>query len=124
MRRIGLSILALTAFLALIVPAGSANAYAVQYCAQVPIVNGTPPWGFQTGAPISGPTGSYARGHGDIDLNTDYVSGFLCQVFRVRHQPDRLIVMTVEHRLASGSCGRGYGSWRVSRCGLRSLRAW
>ncbi len=98
-RRLALSILVLTPFAALAGTARPADGYAVQYCSQVPIVNGTPPWGFHTGAPISGATGSYARGHGNINLDSGYVDGILCQVFRVRHQPDRLIIMTVEHHL-------------------------
>jgi hypothetical protein len=97
-RRMGLAVLVLTPLLALIAMTGSANAE-VQYCKQIPIVGGIPPWGFHTGQPISGPTGSYARGHGDIDLNANTVSGILCQVDRVRHHPDRLIIMTVEHHL-------------------------
>ncbi len=78
---------------------GAAAAPTVQYCAQIPVVGGIPPWGFHTGAPIIGPSGSFARGHGEINLATNTVSGILCQVDRVRHQPDRLIVMTVEHHL-------------------------
>ena len=89
----------LASLLALADVATSATAYQVQYCAQVPIVGGIPPWGFHTGAPITGPTGSYARGHGNINLAANTVSGILCQVDRVLHQPDRLIIMTVEHHL-------------------------
>jgi hypothetical protein len=85
--------------LALLSTAGSATAYPVQYCAQIPIVEGTPPWGFNTGSPITGRTGSYARGHGDIDLAANSVSGILCQVDRLPNQPDRLIIMTVRHHL-------------------------
>lgn len=70
-----------------------------QYCKQVPIVGGIPPWGFHTGNPITGATGSYARGHGNINLNTNTVSGIMCQVDRVRHQPDRLLILTVRHHL-------------------------
>ncbi len=99
MRRIGLALFVLTPLLALISMAGSATAYSVQYCAPIPIVGGIPPWGFHTGAPITGATGSYARGHGDINLAANTVSGILCQVDRARHQPDRLIIMTVEHQL-------------------------
>jgi hypothetical protein len=99
MRRFGVAVLVLSPALALIGLAGSASAYPTQYCAQVPIVGGIPPWGFHTGQPITGATGSYARGHGDIDLNRNTVSGILCQVDRVRHQPDRLIIMTVQHHL-------------------------
>ncbi len=77
----------------------SAVASSAQYCAQIPIVGGIPPWGFHTGAPITGATGSFARGHGDINLSANTVSGILCQVDRVRDQPDRLIIMTVERHL-------------------------
>jgi hypothetical protein len=98
-RRTGLAVLVLTPLLALISMAGSAAGSPVQYCAQIPIVGGIPPWGFHTGAPITRATGSYARGHGHISLSANTVSGILCQVDRVRHQPDRLIIMTVEHHL-------------------------
>ena len=50
-------------------------------------------------ASASGTRASHRRGHGDIDLAANTVSGILCQVDRVRRQPDRLIVMTVERRL-------------------------
>jgi hypothetical protein len=98
-RRAGIALLVLTPLLALIAMAGSAGAYSTQYCSQVPIVYGIPPWGFNTGSPITGATGSYSRGHGDIDLGANTVSGIMCQVFRVRNQPDRLIIMTVQHHL-------------------------
>ena len=109
--RIALVALALTALLALAGTAWSPSrseaprrsqvpsGYPVQYCAQIPIVGGIPPWGFHTGAPITGATGSYARGHGNISLAANTVSGILCQVDRVRRQPDRLIIMAVEHHL-------------------------
>jgi hypothetical protein len=98
-RKLGLWIVALACSLALTVEPGSATANSTQYCSQIPIVGGIPPWGFHTGAPITGATGSFARGHGDINLAANTVSGILCQVDRVRHQPDRLIIMTVEHHL-------------------------
>jgi hypothetical protein len=98
-RRAARAVLVLGFVLSLIGAGGSAAGYSVQYCAQVPIVGGIPPWGFHTGSPIAGATGSYARGHGDINLDANTVSGILCQVDRVRHQPDRLIIMTVEHHL-------------------------
>ena len=98
-RRIGVAVLVLTPLMALIGRSGSAAGYSVQYCAQIPIVGGIPPWGFHTGAPITGATGSYARGHGDINLAANTVSGILCEVDRVRHHPDRLIIMTVNHHL-------------------------
>jgi hypothetical protein len=108
-RRVGLAVLVLASSSALVGPVGSAGARSatsssatassVQDCSQIPIVGGIPPWGFHTGAPITGATGSFARGHGDIDLAANTVSGILCQVDRVRRQPDRLIVMTVERHL-------------------------
>jgi hypothetical protein len=98
-RCVRLAVLVLTPLLALIGAAGSSAGFPTQYCAQVPIVGGIPPWGFHTGAPITGATGSYARGHGDINLAANTVSGILCQVDRVRHQPDRLIIMRVRRHL-------------------------
>jgi hypothetical protein len=77
----------------------------VQYCAPIPIVGGIPPWGFHTGSPITGSTGSYARGHGDINLAANTVSGILCQVDRPRRGPDRLIIMTVGHHLVHHAHG-------------------
>jgi hypothetical protein len=104
-RRLGLAGLVLTPLLVLVGMSGSAVGSSVQYCAQIPIVGGIPPWGFHTGAPITGSAGSYARGHGDISLSANTVSGILCQVDRVPHQPDRLIIMTVEHHLVYHSHG-------------------
>ena len=97
-RRLLIAVLALAPVLALSAT-GSAGAFTTQYCAGVPIVQGIPPWGFHTGQPITGATGSYARGHGDINLSANTVSGIMCQVDRVRHQPDRLIVLTVRRHL-------------------------
>jgi len=98
-RRLGVAVLLLTPLLALIAMPGPAAGYPVQYCAQLSIVPRIPPWGFHTGAPITGATGSYARGHGDINLAANTVSGTICQVDRSRNQPDRLIIMTVKHHL-------------------------
>jgi hypothetical protein len=91
-----LVLIGLTALLALS-GAGRAVAY-TPGCGQIPIVPGIPPWGFHTG-PAIGETGSYARGHGDIDLDASTVSGVICQEKRVRHQPTRAITLTVEHHL-------------------------
>jgi hypothetical protein len=95
--RIGLVVLALTALLALIGMAGQAAGYSPG-CGQIPIVYGIPPWGFHTGPPIA-ETGSFARGHGEINLEANTVSGILCQEDRYRDQPTRAITMTVEHHL-------------------------
>ena len=80
----------------LVAPTGGtapAGAYATQYCAGVPIVQGIPPWGFHTGQPITGATGSYARGHGDYSFANNTVSGIMCQADRYRNQPDKVLVM-------------------------------
>jgi hypothetical protein len=91
MRRIGLAALVLTPLLALIGIAGQAAAYSPG-CGQVPIVYGIPPWGFHTGSP--GEAGGYARGHGQINLEANTVSGIICQEDR-----RGAITMTVEHHL-------------------------
>ena len=67
-------------------------------CGRIPILYGIPPWGFHTGPPL-GLTGSFARGHGEINLGADTVSGILCQEGHVQNQPSRAITMTVEHHL-------------------------
>lgn len=71
--------------------AGRASGYSPG-CGQIPIVPGIPPWGFHTGAPSDS---SFARGHGEIDLGANTVSGIICQERR-----SGSITMTVEHRLA------------------------
>jgi hypothetical protein len=76
---------------------GEAAAY-TPGCGQIPIVYGIPPWGFHTGPPI-GATGSYARGHGEINLEASTVSGIICQEQHFADQPIRAITMTVEHHL-------------------------
>jgi hypothetical protein len=91
-------VLLLTPILALSA-GGSASAFTFQNCPGVPQVGGIPPWGFHTGQPITGATGSFARGHGNISLTANTVSGIMCQVDRVRHQPDRLLIMSVQHHL-------------------------
>jgi hypothetical protein len=101
--RVALAALGVTPLVALIGMVGSATGYQVQYCAQIPIVYGIPPWGFHTGQPITGATGSYARGHGDVNLAANTVSGILCQVDRVPNHPDQRIIMTVEHHLVHHS---------------------
>ena len=91
MRRIGLAVLVLTPLLASIGTAGRAAGYSPG-CGEIPIVYGIPPWGFHTGSP--GEAGGFARGHGQIDLEANTVSGILCQEDRAG-----AITMTVEHHL-------------------------
>lgn len=99
-RRAGLAGLLLAPVLALIATAGPASGASALGCGSFPIVQGIPPWGFHTGAPrVTGATGSFARGHGDISLAASTISGVLCQVDRVRGEGDLAITMTVRHRL-------------------------
>ena len=91
--RRGILLAALTAVVATlsavvtVAPAASAVSSAVDYCPYIPVLStGIPPWGFHTGSPISNETGSYARGHGDISLSSDTVSGVICKVDRVRQR--------------------------------------
>jgi hypothetical protein len=97
--RDGLAAWMLALMLVLTLTAATAAGRPLQDCAQIPIVQGIPPWGFHTGPPITGATGSYARGHGEIDLAAKTVSGILCEVDRPDGKPDRLIIMTVKHHL-------------------------
>ncbi len=60
---------------ALISMAGSASA--ATPCSEIPTVYGIPPWGFHTG-PFTG-TSSFAKGHGNINLQANTVSGVICQ---------------------------------------------
>ena len=82
----------------------SAVGYDVDWCPAIPQYHGSgipagsgiPPWGFHTGQPISGATGSYARGWGDQNLGTGFISGQVCQTDRVRGEAsDRSIVVKV-----------------------------
>src|SRR5271170_6694230 len=90
MRRIGLAVLVLTPLLATLGMAGSAGA--ATSCSEIPTVYGIPPWGFHTG-PYTGAS-SFAKGHGDINLEDNTVSGIMCQQDRAG-----TIIMSVEHHL-------------------------
>jgi len=95
-RRSGPAILALAALFVLLATAGRAAAYSPG-CGAVPIVYGIPPWGFHTGTP--GAESGFARGHGEINLEANTVSGIICQELHARGAPTRSITMTVEHHL-------------------------
>ncbi|HSZ13378.1 MAG TPA: hypothetical protein VK790_05015 [Solirubrobacteraceae bacterium] len=97
----GIALLALTTMLVLAVVSSAAAGY-TPGCGQIPIVYGIPPWGFHTGPP-AGAIGSFARGHGDIDLEASTVSGIICQEQHFRNRPTRSITMTVAHHLVSHS---------------------
>ncbi|HEX5224293.1 MAG TPA: hypothetical protein VFW29_04090 [Solirubrobacteraceae bacterium] len=89
-RRAGLVLAALAVLLAL--PALTGTAGAATSCSQVPTVYGIPPWGFHTGS-YTGES-SFAKGHGNIDLGANTVSGVMCQQDRAG-----TIIMAVAHHL-------------------------
>ena len=61
-------------------------------CSEIPTVYGIPPWGFHTG-PYTGAR-SFAKGHGNINLQANTVSGVICQQDR-----SGVTIMSVEHHL-------------------------
>jgi hypothetical protein len=83
--------------LATVVAAGAAGTSGPAYCT-IPTVEDAP-WGFHVGQQITGPTGTYAHGHGDINLTARTVNGIICQVDRVRNEPDRQIILSVDPKL-------------------------
>lgn len=84
--RIGLAVAALTA-LGMTGSAGAATS-----CSEVPTVYGIPPWGFHTGS-YTGES-SFAKGHGNINLEANTVSGVMCQ-----QDHAGVIIMSVAHHL-------------------------
>ncbi len=86
-------VLAVCATLLSAVPASS---YSVNYCQAIPSANvPKEAWGYHAGQPITGATGSYSRGHGTLNLSNLKTTGIICQVDRVRNQPDREIVLSI-----------------------------
>ena len=96
--------LATAAIAAALVVSAAAASLPVAYCSAIPIVKvPRQGWGFHGGQPITGATGSYARGHGDINLSARTVSGIICQVDRPRNAPDRQIILSVGQHLVYAS---------------------
>src|SRR4051794_25276763 len=89
--RTGLALAALTPLLLTLGTTGSAGG--ATSCSQVPTVYGIPPWGFHTGS-YTGES-SFAKGHGNINLEANTVSGIMCQQDRAG-----VIIMSVEHHLS------------------------
>jgi hypothetical protein len=88
--RVGVAILALTPLLATLAMPSSAGARTS--CPELPTVYGLPPWGFQTGS-YTGEK-SFAKGHGNINLDANTVSGVICQ-----QDSAGVILMSVLHHL-------------------------
>jgi hypothetical protein len=90
-RGLGLALLALTALLAsLSVAVGSVRADTS--CSEIPTVYGIPPWGFHTGS-YTGES-SFAKAHGNINLEANTISGVLCQ-----QDHAGVIIMAPEHKI-------------------------
>src|SRR5262249_5765589 len=89
-RQGGLGVLVLAVLLELIGMAGPATA--ATPCSEIPTVYGIPPWGFHTGPYTD--TSSFAKGHGNVDLGANTVSGVICQQDR-----SGVIIMSVEHHI-------------------------
>jgi hypothetical protein len=94
MRRARATLCAGLALAALAMALGmTGSASAATSCSEIPTVYGIPPWGFHTGSYTG--EASFAKGHGNIDLAANTVSGVMCQQDRAG-----VIVMSVEHHLA------------------------
>jgi hypothetical protein len=89
-RCIGLAAMTLAPLLALAILASAASA--ATSCSEIPTVYGIPPWGFHTG-PYTGGS-SFAKGHGEINLEANTVSGVICQ-----QDQAGTIIMSVQHHL-------------------------
>jgi len=72
---IGFALAVLTSLAVKLTIASSASA--ATSCSELPTVYGVPPWGFHTGAYSGG--ASFAKGHGNVNLGSNTVSGVICQ---------------------------------------------
>src|ERR1039458_7152793 len=88
--RIVLALAALIPLLATLGMTGSASG--ATSCSEIATVYGIPPWGFHTG-PYTGAS-SFAKSHGNINLEANTVSGIMCQ-----QGSAGAIIMSVEHHL-------------------------
>lgn len=89
-RRGGIALFALMTLLGLGCVTGPASG--ATPCSEISTVYGIPPWGFHTGPYTVGR--SFAKGHGNINLAANTVSGVICQQDRAG-----VIIMSVEHHL-------------------------
>jgi hypothetical protein len=87
--RNGRALAALTALLTTLGMTGSASG--ATSCSEIPTVYGIPPWGFHTGPYTAS---RFAKGHGNINLEANTVSGIMCQQDRAG-----VIIMSVAHHL-------------------------
>ena len=97
------------AFLALTAGASTtvtpAQAGAVPHCAWytgsgIPAGSGIPPWGFHATQPFPGGASGLAYGWGDINLDTNWISGKICQEVHAGGRPTRMIAVSVGPTIA------------------------
>jgi hypothetical protein len=95
-RRRSASVAASAALALLAAATGRPTARASAWCSSIPRVEIQPEqWGFHAGQPYPGAVGSYARGHGNIDLGAGTANGVICQVDRVRGAGERQVILSI-----------------------------
>jgi hypothetical protein len=85
--------------------AASAAGSSVPHCAWysgsgVPPGSGIPPWGFHASQSFPGGESGFAYGWGDVNLNTDWISGDICLDVSGGGEPARAIEVSVGPRIS------------------------
>jgi hypothetical protein len=83
----------------------SADGSSVPHCSWyrgsgIPAGSGIPPWGFHASQPFPGGESGLAYGWGDINLDTSWISGKICQDVSAGGRPARMIAVSVGPRIA------------------------
>jgi hypothetical protein len=83
----------------------SANAGSVPHCSWykgsgIPAGSGIPPWGFHATQPFAGGKSGFAYGWGDVNLDTNWISGKICQSVSGGGGPVRMIAVSVGPQIA------------------------
>ncbi|MGA2970978.1 MAG: hypothetical protein ABSE75_14375, partial [Acidimicrobiales bacterium] len=77
----------------------SADGSSVQSCwykgSGVPAGSGIPPWGFHASQSFTAGGSGFAYGWGDVNLDTNWISGRICQDVRGGGSPARTIAVSV-----------------------------
>ena len=61
----------------------------------IPAGSGIPPWGFHATQPFPGGGSGAAMGWGDINLDTNWISGRICQDVYAGGRPTRMIAVSI-----------------------------
>src|SRR5579863_10110222 len=83
----------------------SADGSSVPHCAWysgsgIPAGSGIPPWGFHASQPFPGGGSGFAYGWGDINLDTNWISGKICQSVDGGGGHARMIAVSVGPQIA------------------------